>query len=96
MSIASTILSQLGGNRFVAMTGAKNLVDNGNGLGFAIGRNSSRANLVRVTLAADDTYTVEFYRFAKLEGVKLATTAGVYCDALRSVFEGYTGLATSL
>lgn len=44
-TIAQTILTQLGGNRFLAMTGAKQLVDLGNGLQFAIGRGAkNKAN----------------------------------------------------
>ena len=62
MTIAATILAQLGGSRFIAMTGAKNLVNHGSALTFKIGRNSSKANMVRVTLNSDDTYTVDFIR----------------------------------
>ncbi len=40
-TIAQTILTQLGGNRFLAMAGAKQLVDLGNGLQFAIGRGAT-------------------------------------------------------
>ena len=32
MTIANTILEQLGGNKFIAMTGAKNFVSDGNTL----------------------------------------------------------------
>ncbi len=61
-TIAQTILAQLGGNRFVVMTGAKQLVDTGNGLQFSIGRGATnKANKVRVTLDTTDTYVVEFF-----------------------------------
>ncbi|MBR5728838.1 MAG: hypothetical protein IKX61_01335 [Prevotella sp.] len=62
-TIAQTILSQLGGRQFVAMTGAKNLVAMDNGLRFKIGRNASRANLVKVILRGDDTYTMQFWQY---------------------------------
>ena len=42
-TIAQTILTQLGGNRFLAMTGAKDLVNTGKGLQFAIGRGASNS-----------------------------------------------------
>lgn len=60
--LARTILSQLGGNKFVAMTGANQLVSIDNGLRFRIGRNKSSANIVRVMLNGDDTYTMQFWR----------------------------------
>ena len=58
--IASIILQQLGGRRFVAMTGAKCLVAIDNGLRFRIGRNGSKANMVNIVLRGDDTYTMTF------------------------------------
>ncbi len=58
--IANVILQQLGGRRFVAMTGARCLVAIDNGLRFRIGRNGSRANMVSIVLRGDDTYTMTF------------------------------------
>ena len=60
--IAKTIIQQLGGNKFVVMTGAKNFVAINNGIKFNIGRNASRANLVKIILFGDDTYTMQFWR----------------------------------
>lgn len=60
--IANTILQQLGGGRFVAMTGARQLVAVENGLRFRIGRNGSKANIVRIVLRGDDTYDMQFIR----------------------------------
>lgn len=62
MSVANTILSQLGGNRFTVMTGAKNYAAIDRGLQFDIGKNGSQANRVRVTLRGDDTYDMEFIK----------------------------------
>lgn len=62
-SIANTILSQFGGRKFVAMTGAKNIVAIENGLRFQIGRNGSKANVVKVVLNSDDTYTMQFIKY---------------------------------
>lgn len=61
--IAETILRQLGGNRFIAMTGAKNLVSLGNGLMFKFGSGAkNRINRVRITLNGKDLYDVEFLK----------------------------------
>lgn len=64
--IANTILRQLGGNRFLVMTGAKQLVAIENGLRFRIGRNDSKANMVRIVLKADDTYKMEFIKIGNM------------------------------
>jgi hypothetical protein len=63
--IAQTILSQFGGNKFVVMTGAKNFVAIENGIRFNIGRNGSKANMVKVVLDLDDTYTMQFIKIGK-------------------------------
>ena len=62
-TIANTILNQLGGNRFVAMTGAKNFVALENGIRFKIGRNKSKANTVKITVNGLDLYDIEFIKF---------------------------------
>ena len=60
--IANTILSQFGGHQFTVMTGAKNFVAIENGIRFNIGKNGSRANMVKVILNGDDTYTMSFIK----------------------------------
>ncbi len=98
MTVAQTILEQLGGRRFTQMTGAKNYVDYGNALSFHLGRNSSRANLVKIILEANDTYTVEFSRFSMrtLDVKLLDSISDVYADQLQEIFTRKTGLYTSL
>lgn len=61
-TIATTIYNQLGGHKFVVMTGAKNMVAIENGLRFNIGQNGSKANTVKVILNSDDTYTMQFIK----------------------------------
>ena len=94
--VAQTILAQLGGRRFTVMTGAKLLVDLGNGLQFKLPSTRDFVrdgiNCVRVILEASDTYTVEFYKSSKL----ISTHADVYAENLRDVFTATTGLYTSL
>src|SRR4051812_14375724 len=82
MTIASTILAQLGGNKFVAMTGAKNFVNGGNYLQFSIGRNSSKTNSVRVTLQANDTYVMHFFKISTrtLDCTMLDLRSDLYAD----------------
>ena len=59
-TIAKTIMQQLGGRRFMAMTGTREVVAIDRGVRFRIGRNATRTNMVRVTLRGDDTYKMEF------------------------------------
>ena len=100
MSVAGIILSQLGGNKFCAMTGAKNFVSGENSLSFALPKmsgvkvNRVRVILVRVVLAIDDTYTVSFFNIRAVNAEPVSTHAGVYCEDLRGVFERETGLRT--
>lgn len=61
-NIANEIYKQLGGSRFCVMTGAKNFIEINNGIRFNIGRNSSKANVVKVILKSDDTYTLQFWK----------------------------------
>jgi len=96
LEIANTILSQLGGNKFLAMTGASNLLGGDNTLSFKIGRNANKVTHVRVTLTPMDDYSVEFINIRGTNVKPIATVDGVYADNLREVFERRTGLRTSL
>ena len=96
MSIAQTILQQLGGNRFIMMTGAKNLLNNITGLTFKIMRNAKGVTHVKITLTPLDLYHVEFI---KIRGTNISTVSefdNVYCDQLVKLFEKETGLYTHL
>ena len=95
MSIAKEILNQLGGNRFVAMTGAKNFGDTGNGLAFRI-PSTKRINAVKVVLDASDTYTVKFLRITQSELKTISEHSMIYCNQLVDLFERETGLYTHL
>lgn len=96
MQIAQTILDQLGGQKFVAMTGAKNFIAGESQLMFQIPKAKKGINKVRVILTPADTYTVEFAKVAKLDYKVIAKVEDVYCDTLQDVFEANTGLYTSL
>lgn len=98
-TIAQTILSQLGDNRFCAMTGAKNLLNGGDYLQFDLGRGAkNKANKCRVRLTADDLYTMTFYRWDRkaLGMVNVGETEGLYADMLQTEFTAATGFDTKL
>lgn len=95
-TIANQILAQLGGNRFITMVGAKELVDTGNGMLFKFGRNSSKFNYLKIELDHRDLYTMTFYQIRKAEIVKELIFEGIYNDGLIPIFEDVTHMATSL
>ncbi len=94
MEIAKTILQQLGGNKFIVMTGSKNFLSDGNALSFRVP--AKPANYVKITLKADDTYKMEFH---KIHGMKVKLVKEydeVYCDQLQELFTEVTGMLTKL
>jgi hypothetical protein len=92
MTVARTILDQLGGERFVAMTGATNFVSTEDGLTFKLGANPKRVSYVRVTLTPADLYAVSFFRVGRAPRIE----SDVYCSMLEGVFCEHTGLCTKL
>ena len=94
--IAKTILQQLGGNKFIAMTGAKHLGHTNKGLQMKIGRNSKGITHVIITLKSTDTYDVEFIKIRGTKRTVAKKLSRIYADQLRDVFTKYTGLRTSL
>jgi len=96
MTVANTILQQLGGRQFIAMTGAKNLTGSADTLTMKIGRNAKTISHVKIKLTAMDDYTVEFIRVRKFDAKTVAKVEGVYAENLRQVFTANTGLYTSL
>ena len=111
-TVANTIYQQLGGGRFAAMTGAKYFVACNNGLQFRIGRNASKANVVKITLNSLDLYDIEFikhveYKFTISKDGKsfkerpeswqtVAKKESVYADMLQDIFTAVTGMYTHL
>jgi hypothetical protein len=93
MSIGETIFSQLGGNRFRAMTGAKMFTQGPASLTFRFGRGRA----MRIELTPADLYDVTFYRKkGKFDVEAEKTIEGAYAEDLRRIFEDHTGLRTSL
>ena len=100
MEVSKIILEQLGGSRFIAMTGAKNFVGGNNSLSFQLPGRSGYAkqniNRVRVTLDPNDAYTMIFFRSRALVLKQIEELTGLYGDQLQSEFTRVTGLYTTL
>ena len=94
--VAAEILNQLGGYRFIAMTGAKNLISDNNSLHFKIMRNSKKITNVKIELNYTDTYDITFYRIWGSSVKSEYQVCGIYNDQLREVFTSHTGLDTNL
>ena len=56
--IAQTILQQIGGRRFAAITGSRNFSDLGNGLLMSLAKNMTSANRLEIIYDEGQTYTI--------------------------------------
>lgn len=100
--IAQTIISQMGGNQFIAMTGTKNFVYGDNELGpylqMKLSQNKNRfTHLVVQYHEATDEYSMEFSKVAS-NGTKTGVhlIVDVHAEDLAPIFEDETGLYTHL
>lgn len=108
LRVANEIRRQLGGARFDVMTGCNTYIGTENSLTMNLTRNASKANRLKITLTAMDTYDMEFYRFTAMRwnSKKLCYNdpkktvvkefSGVCCDQLQDLFTQVTGLYTHL
>lgn len=108
MNVAQTILQQLGGSRFVAMTGAKNFVSDGNTLRMTLPKNGSRANRLWITLNGNDLYDMRFFRYVaprlnsktfEYSGEKITDEKvynDIFFDQLQEIFTAHTKMYTRL
>ena len=95
--IALNILNQLGGKRFVLMTGATNLGYTKDSLTMKIGRNEKGVTHCKIVLDASDTYTVTFFKIRGTKTYKvLSETSDIYNDSLQSHFTDKTGMLLTL
>ena len=90
------ILEQLGGNRFRAMTGARDFVWDGVAQRLTFRLPWPTINMVRVTLNAKDLYDVEFCHYRALKLTVKARATDVYAEDLQRIFTANTGLDTHL
>jgi len=95
MTVATTILEQLGGNRFQAMTGAKLFVGSEDSLHFNIPM-SQKVNKVFIELTELDLYNIFFYNIRGTNVKVVHMVDGIDATQLREVFTKFTGLETSL
>jgi formate-dependent phosphoribosylglycinamide formyltransferase (GAR transformylase) len=93
-AIATTIAQQLGGNKFIAMTGASFMAD-GNTLIVKF-KGSRIANIMYVTLNSMDLYDVKICKYRGLNVKVIKEVEGAYNDMLCPIFEQTTGLRTKL
>lgn len=97
--IANTIFQQIGGAKFRAMTGAKNVVVlTGGGLMIDLPQNFAKDKINRVTIRLNqsDTYDLAFERVRGESIQSVSSSEGVYADSLSEVFTRHTGLDTTL
>ena len=97
--VADTIIAQLAGHagRLVAMIGACGIARGSDNIIFKFrARARNQSNVCRITLDADDTYTVSFQSWRGMSKKAKGEFRGVYADQLRPLFEGETGLYLSL
>lgn len=95
---SQTIIDQLGGSKFVAMTGARDFLSTASGIVFSIPKADMGINRVRIDLNAMDLYALSFFRFVESTGKlsKVHSVSGCRVENLRMAFERTTGLRTSL
>lgn len=104
---AYTIFLQLGGRRFLAMTGADQLMAAGRTasnpnpwLRLNLRRNQAQVNRLKITLMPSDTYKVEFYHQQLVDMMPVITHAQtfemVYGEDLSALFTSVTGYDTHL
>ena len=90
---AKTLLKQLGGNKFLAMTGAKDFGIGSDGLHFKIGRNSKSISHVVIDYKrGKDLYEMKFLRVRAGKIKVIKKVDNVYFDQLGKIFTRYTGL----
>jgi len=96
MKTAQIILQQLGGNKFIAITGVRNLACDEKSLSMKLSRNMSKATHMIVTLTSLDLYDVKFVSCRNYSINTVKEYTGVYADMLQSIFTDVTGLDTHL
>lgn len=105
MAVAKEILRQLGGgNRLVAMVGAKNITgfpklqekEPWPGVMWRMMKGKDGINAIRIALAPDDTYTIIFAKTSGVQYKEIDRKDGIYADVLKRVIADRAGLALSL
>ena len=107
-TVQKTILNQLGGYKFLAMTGANCFLNDNEYLTVTLPGNKSGANYLTIGINGKDLYHVEFLRFTmttinyrtgKIRNGKktvIAVFDDIFCNQLQELFTQTTGLYTRL
>lgn len=90
--IATEILQQLGGNKFIMMTGAKNLAASENALHCKV----MKGMYLVITLNGLDLYDIDVFKMRNCQRIKEKKSTGIYNDMLVKEVESLTGLYLSL
>ena len=90
---AQTVLEQLGGKKFIAMTGARNFTKGKDFIQFKLPKAKKGISYVKITLTEMDVYTIEFL---SKTGKVIEKAEDVYNDQLQNIFTKNTGLETHL
>lgn len=99
--VANSVMTYLGGNAFLAITGTKPKFydDNNRSVMFGLTRNQIGAKFMEVRLNSMDTYDVLFFKLkdrTSVDRVILHEAKGYYGDMLQELFTNVTGLNTRL
>ena len=89
-------LRQLGGNKFIVMTGAKNLVAGGDSLSFRVGRNCKGISGILIKLNVLDLYDITAYQIRKGKVKEVAGEENIYAEDLQPAFTRLTGMDAHL
>ena len=92
LTAARTILARLGGESFVATSGATGFIGSADSLTFKLGRNPKHVTHVRITVTHDGLYDLTFFTIGK--GPR--SYDGVHGEILKEVFAANTGLVRDL
>ena len=99
LTVAKTILEQLGGRKFIVMTGIKKFLGSEDSLQFRLrGLTKNKARICKITLTWKDLYNVEFYGFNFRTGESdlVESALDIFAEDLQAVFTRHTGLYTHL
>ena len=108
LRIADTILQQLGGKRFIAITGVHDIHTNGDDLVMSLIKNQSKASRLQIKYDFGmDLYIMRFYRetggkfnknydWIKHEIKEIKTFDEIYFDQLTTIFREFTGIETRM
>ena len=94
MKVYETILQQLGGNMFIAMTGARLFHDGEKFIAKIKG--SKQYNHIEISLNSLDLYDIRFVKIGQYEVKKDETFNNIYFDGMKSLIEQETNLCLSL